>query len=234
MKRALLFAFVASLPVVAFACAPRASSDAPPPLPASPMASAAATATASAAPRPTEGVVRPYTPDLSCFGDAGAFGPWEVHAAAVKDLDVPFVSRIATARRRPIGSTGITWAHYLNAWHNAIHPIFADQFLASICTRPPTDPINDGTLTARLEIAVGRDGELQRVGVVKSSGVRELDLAALESVEHVRSVGPVDAAILSDDGVVYMTWEFHRDAIFACSTMHAQPYLLVTTDAGGL
>jgi hypothetical protein len=33
---------------------------------------------------------------------------------------------------------------------------------------------------------------------------------------------------VSPDGNVYLHWEFHRDEVYACSTMNARPFLLNT------
>lgn len=114
--------------------------------------------------------------------------------------------------------------------HKRIHPIFADSFLASLDTRPPGDPMNDAQLTTRLEVVLTRDGHIQQMGVVRSSGVSEFDIAALDSVDRAQPFGPAPDAIVSVgfDGFVYLQWEFRRNEIYACSTMGARPYLLAS------
>jgi hypothetical protein len=66
------------------------------------------------------------------------------------------------------------------------------------------------------------------MGVVKTSGITAFDIAALDSVHRAQPFGPAPSAIVSPDGLVYLHWEFYRDEVFACSTMHARPYLLNT------
>jgi hypothetical protein len=56
--------------------------------------------------------------------------------------------------------------------------------------------------------------------------VAEFDAAALDSVVRAQPFGPAPSEIRSSDGDVYLHWEFHRDEVFACSTMHARPFLL--------
>jgi hypothetical protein len=66
------------------------------------------------------------------------------------------------------------------------------------------------------------------MGVVKTSGITAFDIAALDSVQRAQPFGPAPGAIVSPDGNVYLHWEFHRDEVFACSTMHARPFMLNT------
>jgi hypothetical protein len=67
-----------------------------------------------------------------------------------------------------------------------------------------------------------------KLGIVKTSGITAFDIAALDSVHRAQPFGPAPGAIVSPDGNVYLHWEFHRDEVFACSTMHARPFMLNT------
>jgi TonB family protein len=110
--------------------------------------------------------------------------------------------------------------------HNRIHPIFADSFLASLDNLPATHALNDQHLITRLEIVLTRDGHIVKMGVVKTSGVTAFDIAALDSVSRAQPFGQAPSAIISKDGQVYLHWEFHRDEVYACSTMNARPFML--------
>jgi outer membrane biosynthesis protein TonB len=66
------------------------------------------------------------------------------------------------------------------------------------------------------------------MGIVKTSGITAFDIAALDAVDRAQPFGPAPTAIISADGNVYLHWEFHRDEVFACSTMNARPFLLNT------
>jgi hypothetical protein len=87
--------------------------------------------------------------------------------------------------------------------HNRIHPIFANQFLPSLVGLPPSKPTDAGPedVFTALEIVLGnRQGEIVRMGVVKPSGVTDLDLGALESVSLAAPFGPPPPETLSPDG----------------------------------
>jgi TonB family protein len=82
-----------------------------------------------------------------------------------------------------------------------------------------------------LEIILTKDGHLHKMGIVKTSGITAFDVAALDSVNRAAPFGPAPTAIISPDGNVYLHWEFHRDEVFACSTMNARPFLLKAGEA---
>jgi TonB family protein len=86
--------------------------------------------------------------------------------------------------------------------------------------------MNDPKVFTRLEIVVTKDGHLVKMGVIKTSGITAFDIAALDSVNRAQPFGPAPGAIVSPDGNVYLHWEFHRDEVYACSTMNARPFLL--------
>jgi TonB family protein len=126
-----------------------------------------------------------------------------------------------------LNSARVPFATYLVAMHNRIHPIFADQFLASLSNLPANHPLNDPKLFASVEIRLaGDDGSLARIGVLRSSGVTVFDVAVLDALQRAAPFGKAPDAIRSADGNVYIHWEFHRDPVMSCSTMHARPFIL--------
>ena len=155
-------------------------------------------------------------------GEAFSTGSLEHWRSAIEG----YIPSVRLDNQTFIGPAGSAFAFYLNGMHNRIHPIFADWFLDSLDALPAGDPMNDPHLVTRLEIVLTPQGTLQKMGVVKSSGVTAFDLGALASVERASPYGPVPSAIVSSDGNVYIQWELHRDGVFACSTIGAQPYLL--------
>lgn len=143
-----------------------------------------------------------------------------------------YVTSVKPGNQTALNTAAVPFASYLNTIHNRIHPIFADSFLGSLESLPKNSPLNDPKLITRLEIVVGRDGRLVKMGVVKTSGITAFDVAALDSVHRAQPFGPAPGAIVSPDGNVYLHWEFHRDEVFACSTMNARPFLLNTPPKG--
>ncbi|HXN32801.1 MAG TPA: TonB family protein, partial [Polyangiaceae bacterium] len=58
--------------------------------------------------------------------------------------------------------------------------------LESLDTLPPDEPLNDRHLVVRLEIILSPDGSIKTMGVVKSSGSSDFDIAALDSVDRAQ------------------------------------------------
>jgi TonB family protein len=137
-----------------------------------------------------------------------------------------YVSSVKPGNQTALNTAAVPFASYLNGMHNRIHPIFADSFLESLDGLPANHPMNDQHLVTRLEIVLTKDGHLKKMGIVKTSGITAFDIAALDAVDRAQPFGPAPTAIVSGDGNVYLHWEFHRDEVFACSTMGARPFIL--------
>ncbi|HRH00348.1 MAG TPA: energy transducer TonB [Polyangiaceae bacterium] len=138
-----------------------------------------------------------------------------------------YVTTVKPGNQTALNAARVPFATYLNTIHNRLHPIFADSFLGSLDGLPSTHPLSNPRLITHLEIVVGpQDGQIVKMGVVKASGVTAFDIAALDSVKRASPFGPAPKAIVSSDGNVYLHWEFHRDEVYACSTMNARPFLL--------
>jgi hypothetical protein len=143
-----------------------------------------------------------------------------------------YVASVKPGNQTALNTAASPFATYINGIHGRIHPIFADTFLGSLTGLPSGHALSDAKLMTRLEIVLTRDGQVMRMGIVKHSGVTAFDIAALDSVQRASPFGAAPGAIVSPDGNVYLHWEFHRDEVFACSTMNAHPFIL-NTPAGG-
>ena len=137
-----------------------------------------------------------------------------------------YVPSVKPGNQTALNTARAPFASYLNQVHSRIHPIFADQFLASLDSLPASDPQNRPDLSTNLEIVLDRDeGRVHRLGVTKASGVTAFDVNALDSVYRAQPFGPPPREIVSPDGFVYFHWEFHRGPE-ACGTWNARPYIL--------
>jgi TonB family protein len=139
-----------------------------------------------------------------------------------------YVSSVKEGNQTALNTAAVPFASYLNGMHNRIHPLFAESFLESLDSLPPSHPMNDKHLVTKLEIVLTREGHLKKMGIVKTSGITAFDIAALDAVDRAQPFGPAPSAIVSPDGNVYLWWEFHRDEVYACSTQGARPFILNT------
>ena len=81
---------------------------------------------------------------------------------------------------------------------------------------------------ARMAVIDGETGLMTSVLLIRGSGIAEFDTLAVESLKRALPFDDAPPEIRSTDGNVYVHWEFWRDEVFACSTMHARPFLLTT------
>ncbi len=136
-------------------------------------------------------------------------------------------SSVKPGNQTALNTARVPFATYLNQIHNRLHPIFADQFLASLDSLPADSPLNNNDMRTNLEIVLDKDeGKIVKMGVTRSSGSTQFDVAALESVQNAAPFGKPPPIIVSPDGRVYLHWEFYRNPFYACSTYFAHPYLL--------
>lgn len=142
--------------------------------------------------------------------------------AAIENYD----PSVKVGNQTALNAARVPFATYLNAIHNRLHPIFADEFLSSLERLPGGHQLNEGLVT-HIEIVLERaGGRIVRMGVTKSSGATAFDVVALSSVQRASPFGRAPEAIVSPDGNVYLHWEFHRDPFDACSSRNARPFLL--------
>jgi outer membrane biosynthesis protein TonB len=116
---------------------------------------------------------------------------------------------------------------YLEAVHACVHVAFFESFLASLDALPKNHPLADPELATTLEIVIdGESGSLADIGIVASSGVPELDAAAVAAFHHAFPLEPPPPSTLSSDGRLYVTWELHRSREQACSAASARAWKL--------
>ncbi len=81
------------------------------------------------------------------------------------------------------------------------------------------------TTIAKNTICIWYDGDAEEAARFYAATFPD---SRVDAVHRAQPFGPAPGAIVSPDGNVYLHWEFHRDEVYACSTMHARPFLLNT------
>jgi TonB family protein len=142
-----------------------------------------------------------------------------------------YVPAVKFENVKSLGSARSTFARYANGMHKRIHPPFAESFLASRYPPFPKTADDGRPLFARLEIVLTAEGHIKQMGVVRTSGLPDFDRGALDAVDRVAPFAAPPADIVSQDGNVYVHWEFHSEETIACSTINTSPFLLITPAA---
>jgi TonB family protein len=138
-----------------------------------------------------------------------------------------FTFDVKPGNQAELGTRKDPFAGYITAMHRQIHKIFTFGFLQDIEMRAQKTQYDDMTLWTQLQIVINGDGTVEKVGIVRTSGVLAFDVAAIDSIMSAAPFPKPPAVIKSANGKVYMDWQFHRDER-ACGTFGVDPYILTT------
>jgi TonB family protein len=159
-------------------------------------------------------------------------GKWEKKLDKIHSTLETFTGEVRPGNQTALGTRASPFAVYISRMHNRIHEVWGFGFLADLDRKPQSNPMNDRTLAVTMEIVIAPDGEVDKVTIVRPSGVLTFDVAA---VDTVMSLGPYEetpADIRSGDGKVYIHWTFHRDERM-CTPYFADPFILDNAGPGG-
>lgn len=140
----------------------------------------------------------------SLFGDHA--GDWQRTRQAMENYDVA----VTTGSETQLNTRRDEHAAFINAFHRRIHDEWW-QVLELLSRRyGPSENISNRDLTVRLEIRVLRDGKVERVRIVNTSGNTFFDAEAIRVNYDVRRTAAPPPNILCGDGSVYLHWTFSR------------------------
>jgi TonB family protein len=86
-------------------------------------------------------------------------------------------------------------------------------------------------LVAKLEIVLDGEGNVDKIAMVRTSGITGFDGAAISAVYAAAPFPTPPTAILSGNGKVYIHWKFHRNGD-ACGTPGVNYFILDNGDKG--
>jgi TonB family protein len=210
------------------------SSVAAEPSPAVPVPASSAVPPPAAAPA---ALAPPVTEPASAAASEKEPEPLPPEFARWQSALVGYASRVTPPHEIPVGPDSGALALYIKRVHDRVHPIFHDAYLATLdrLDRQEGEQRLSNELKSKLEIVLrGTDGSIAAIGVIRSSGVVAFDASVLEAVSRAAPFGSVPEETLSDDGNLYLHWEFHRNGLFACSNYFARPHRLRFTQSESL
>jgi TonB family protein len=159
---------------------------------------------------------------------AGHWDKYLAKAAAMRSSIENFTFDVKPGNQAELGTRASPFAAYITAMHRQIHKLFTFGFLADLDAKPSAgSPYNNEELWTQLEIVIKGDGTVDKVGIVRGSGVLAFDVAAIDSVMSAAPFPPPPQVIKSANGKVYLDWQFHRDER-ACGTFGVDPHILTT------
>jgi TonB family protein len=144
---------------------------------------------------------------------------WREFRAAIEN----FVSNVRPGNQTALNARAHPFAAYIGELHRRLH-VHYHAFVDNI-PADPGHPFNQGQLETTLEIVLRPDGEVDYVGVVRTSGLTLFDFSAWKAVMDAKPYPPAPENIRSVDGNVYVHYTFYRDVRY-CHPSNAAPFIL--------
>jgi len=143
-----------------------------------------------------------------------------------------FITEVTPGNQTELNTRAAPFAQFIAHMHRQIHEKWAFGFLTQMDTSFRESPMNDLKLVAKLEIVLDGEGNVDKIAMVRTSGITGFDGAAISAVYAAAPFPTPPTAILSGNGKVYLHWKFHRNGD-ACGTPGVNYFILDNGDKGG-
>jgi len=143
-----------------------------------------------------------------------------------------FINEVTPGNQTELNTRAAPFAQFIARMHRQIHEKWAFGFLTQMDVSFRDSPMNDLKLVAKLEIVLDGEGNVDKIAMVRTSGITGFDGAAISAVYAAAPFPPPPAAILSGNGKVYIHWKFHRNGD-ACGTPGVNYFILDNGDKSG-
>ena len=190
-------------------------------------------------------------PHLTKHGYASTFGDDAERAAAVAKQEKSkhkgkfternervfsalenFINEVTPDNQTELNTRAAPFAQFIARMHRQIHEKWAFGFLNQMDLSFRDSPMNDLKLIAKLEIVLDGEGNVDKIAMVRTSGITGFDGAAISAVYAAAPFPTPPTAILSGNGKVYIHWKFHRNGD-ACGTPGVNYFILDNGDKAG-
>jgi TonB family protein len=143
-----------------------------------------------------------------------------------------FINEVTPGNQTELNTRAAPFAQFIARMHRQIHEKWAFGFLTQMDTSFRDSPMNDLKLITKLEIVLDGEGNVDKIAMVRTSGITGFDGAAISAVYAAAPFPMPPTAILSGNGKVYIHWKFHRNGD-ACGTPGVNYFILDNGDKGG-
>jgi len=143
-----------------------------------------------------------------------------------------FINEVTPSNQTELNTRAAPFAQFITHMHRQIHEKWAFGFLTQMDASFRNSPMNDLNLVAKLEIVLDGEGNVDKIAMVRTSGITGFDGAAISAVFAAAPFPTPPAAILSGNGKVYIHWKFHRNGD-ACGTPGVNYFILDNGDKSG-
>lgn len=159
-------------------------------------------------------------------------GKFQQKLARVRAAVENFIPEVRPGNQTALNTRAAPFAAYIARMHRSIHELWGFGQLEEWDDKPGSSPFNNRNLMTELEIVLNGDGTIDRIGVARSSGLMEYDVAAVDVAYTAGPYPDPPRGIRSANGKIYVHWKFYRDER-QCATSGAEPYILNNPSPGG-
>jgi TonB family protein len=152
-------------------------------------------------------------------------GKFDRKMAAMRSSLENFTPEVRPGNQTALKTRAAPFAVYIARMHRRIHKLWGFGFLEDLNDKSASNPMNKWSLNTKIEVVINPDGTIDKVTIVKPSGVGMFDVAALDVLYTAEPYEVPPQNIRSPNGKVYMHWNFYRDWR-QCYTGGVHPFIL--------
>jgi TonB family protein len=143
-----------------------------------------------------------------------------------------FIPEVKPGNQTALNTRAAPFAAYIARMHRSIHKLWGFGALEDWDELSGSSPLNNPALMTELEIVLNRDGTIDKVGIVRTSGLSEYDSAAMDVAYSAGPYPDPPREIRSGNGKIYVHWRFYRDER-QCATSGVDYFILENAPKGG-
>lgn len=152
-------------------------------------------------------------------------GRFQQRLARVRAALENFIPEVRPGNTTALNTRAAPFAAYIARMHRSIHKLWGFGQLEDWDEKSGSSPFNNMNLMTNLEIVLDRDGSIDKVTVVSSSGYLPYDAAAIDVAYSAGPYPDPPRAIRSKNGKIYIHWRFYRDER-QCATSGVDYYVV--------
>jgi len=159
-------------------------------------------------------------------------GKFQQRTARVKAALENFIPEVKPGNQTALNTRAAPFAAYIARMHRSIHELWGFGQLEEWDEKSASAPVNDRNRMTELELVLNGDGTIDKVTVVRGSGLLEYDVAAIDVAYSAGPYPDPPREIRSANGKIYVHWRFYRDER-QCATSGVDYFILNNPPAGG-
>jgi len=143
-----------------------------------------------------------------------------------------FIPEVKPGNQTALNTRAAPFAAYIARMHRSIHQLWGFGQLEDWDEKSGSSPFNNPNLLTTLEMVLNGDGTIDKVTIVRSSGLLDYDVAAIDVAYSAGPYPDPPREIRSANGKIYIHWRFYRDGR-QCATSGVDYFILNNPPAGG-